>query len=92
MKKRRRSKPTEKHWLFTKVWGSEGKPDPFWSTITDEEFSQILKNDGCLPPELKARFCRAHEINNPPPGPFQIQVCKEDIDRLIQQIVEKGGL
>ena len=71
-------------WLATKVWPGHGGRDPFWSTVTAEEFSQIVDNDSCLTGELLDRFCRINDIQDRP-ARLQILINIDDVERLIRK-------
>ena len=63
-------------------------PPALWSDATDEEMHYLVTTS-FLPPRLKAKYYRLMDIQNPPPGPIEVFMRRDDLDRMIKEAKKK---
>ena len=65
-------------------------PVALWNDMTDEEWHYLLRTS-FLPPRLKIKYYRLMDIQNPPPGPIEVFMQRDDLDRMIAEAKKKNA-
>lgn len=64
-------------------------PSKFWASVSNEEFTEIINNDGVLNEELCARLWRMEDRQGEPPKRLEILIKRDQFEKLLDKVTGK---